>query len=155
MRDPIDLLTPPTAGPDPEQRGRVLAATLGELRRRRRGRRERLVGALAAAVAAAVVLFAVAPPLPRTERLGQPIEHSAVEPRPADVEWTALDHPEQAKQLYREAGRRYVEEGDFAGAVRSYGGALDAGTADDLEATAEDDWLLAAIKIARRKESEP
>ena len=154
MRDPIDLLTPTTAGPDPEQRGRVLAATLGELRCRRRGRRERLVAALAAAVAAAVVLFAVTP-LPRPERMRQRVDDSPVVQRPADVEWTALEHPEQAKDLYREAGRRYVAEGDFAGAVRSYGGALDAGTADDLEPVPDDDWLLSAIKLARMKEREP
>ena len=155
MTDLTDLLRPSPAGPDPQHRRRVLDATLGELRRQRRSRRERTVAALAAGLAAALVLFAVLPPASQTQRFHR-VEDVPEGKKTAasDVEWDALDRPEQAKALYRQAGERYVAEGDFAGAVRSYGGSLDAGTAEDLEATPDDDWLLAAIKIARKKESE-
>jgi hypothetical protein len=154
MLDPIDLLTPSSAGPDAQHRRRVLDATLGELRRRRRGRRERRVAALAAALAAALLLFAVLPP-PQTQRFRLVEDDVAKKTAAAiDVEWDALERPAEAKQLYRQAGERYVAEGDFAGAVRNYGGSLDAGTTEDLEPTPDDDWLLAAIKIARKKETE-
>jgi hypothetical protein len=155
MPDPIDLLIPSCGGPDPQHRRRVLDATLGELRRRRRGLRERKVAGVAAVLAASVALFAALPgPQPEPPRRVEappPVKAAAA----IDVEWDALDRPDEAKQLYRQAGERYVTEGDLAGAVRSYGGALDAGTAADLETTPDDDWLLAAIKIARKKETEP
>ena len=155
MPDPLDLLSPSSAGPDPQHRRHVLDATLGELRRRRRQRRERRLATIAAALAA-VVFFAVLPPVPQTRRALPFIENGPAvnATSAADVEWDALQRPDKAKELYRQAGERYVSEGDFAGAVRSYGGSLDAGTAEDLETNPDDDWLLAVIKIARKKESE-
>ena len=71
-----------------------------------------------------------------------------------ETEWQALELPGQARALYLQAGDRYMAEDDPAGAVRSYGGALDAGTTDDLEVSVEDNWLLMAIKLARKKENE-
>ncbi len=65
-------------------------------------------------------------------------------------EWQAFDARENRPELYLQAGRRYLEENqDYASALRCYTRALDTG---DLTVSAEDDWLLLALKIARRKE---
>jgi hypothetical protein len=151
MRDPLDLLTPHPAGLEPATKRHVFEATRSALRRRRTSR-ARTAAALAAALAAGLLLFAVIPAAPRIER---PTTRQEEEPTSAvALEWEALDRPDESKRLYRDAGERYVREGDLAGALRCYGGSLDAGTAEDLEADDGDDFLLMAIKIARKKESE-
>src|SRR4051794_20986825 len=139
MPDPIDLLAPPATDLEPATRRRVLDATLRELRGQRRNSRERATVALAAAMAAGLLLFALIPPAPQPRRSHSVVEPPTVEPpTPAVVlEWRAIDQPQKAKELYRQAGERYLEEGDYAGAVRSYGGSLDEGTAEDLEASPE------------------
>lgn len=158
MPDPIDLLAPPAAELEPATRRRVLDATLRELRGQRRNSRDRATAALAAAMAAGLLLFALIPPAPQAKRSDSIVEQPIVAPpTPAVVlEWRAIEseQPEKAKDLYRQAGERYLEEGNYAGAVRSYGGSLDEGTAEDLEASPEDDYLLMALKLARKKESE-
>jgi hypothetical protein len=113
--------------------------------------------ALAAALAACLLLFALVPPPPEAKRVRPAAvgERPAAQPEPAlALEWKALDRPQEAKRLYRQAGERYLEEEDYAGAVRCYGGALDAGAAEDLEVAPDDDYLLLAIKLARKKETE-
>ena len=71
-----------------------------------------------------------------------------------DLEWRALDEPAEAPVLYREAGNRYLAADDPADAVRCYGNALDSGSPEANEVKDDDNWLLMAIKIARRKEAE-
>jgi hypothetical protein len=157
MREPCDLLAPHPDRLEPATRRRVLDATLGELRRLRAARRVRATTALAATLAACLLLFALVPPPPQA----RPVRPAAVGERPPQqpepalaLEWQALDRPQEAKRLYFQAGERYFQEQDYAGALRCYGGALDAGTAEDLEAAPDDDYLLLAIKLARKKEAE-
>jgi hypothetical protein len=58
-------------------------------------------------------------------------------------------------ELYRRAGDRYLEESaDPRSALRCYTQALDEGSREDLEISAEDSWLLMALKMDRRKEKE-
>ena len=72
----------------------------------------------------------------------------------ADLEWQAIDEPAAAAGLYRTAGNRYLEGDDPANAVRCYGNALDADPTDVNEMKDDDNWLLMAIKLARRKEAD-
>ncbi len=44
------------------------------------------------------------------------------------------------------------EEADPQSALRCYAAALDEGKPDDLNVSADDSWLLMAIKNARKKE---
>src|SRR5262245_2693365 len=156
MHDPIDLLQPAPAALDSELKRRVFDASVGELRTQRRRQRQRSVVALVFALAAGLMLFTLIPSAPqgkraRAERDDRPVRKftSAVA-----IEWQALDRPEESKQLYLLAGDRYLKEDDHAGAIRSYGSALDAGTSEELEVSADDDWLLMAIKLARKKEND-
>jgi hypothetical protein len=155
MNDPLDLLRPTPAALDESLRRRVFARTVQELRRQRRRQRIQAVAALAA-LAAAVLLLVTWLPAPQNGQRGRirPIEPPAAAPESAvALEWQALDRPAEATRLYKQAGDRYLEEDDLESALRSYGGALDAGAAD-LDVDSDDSWLLMAIKLARKKESE-
>src|SRR5262245_11402465 len=116
MRDPIDLLTPPTAGLEPATKRRVLDATLRELHRQRRNSRVRATAALATGMAAGLLLFALIPPAPVVEPPRPLTQEQSSEPTSAvALEWLALDRPREAKRFYKTAGERYVQEGDFTG----------------------------------------
>jgi hypothetical protein len=142
--------------PDPISRRRLLDETTRELRRQRRRRRFSSIGSLVGAYAAGILtVFALHPP-------PMPVEHErSVAARPirvmdsvVDLEWRALDEPAEAPVLYREAADRHLAEGDPANAVRCYGNALDSASPEATEVKDDDNWLLMAIKIARRKEAE-
>ncbi len=157
--DPLDaLLAPPTARPDEAFRRRVLGRTVGVLRRRRIVRWLTRSAALAACYAAGVLTaYALrpAPPPPQVVHvLAPPAPPAPAGPAPAlSQEWEAVDHPDQAAELYRAAGDRYLaEEADPRAAVRCYGNALSAGQAEDLTIGPGDSWLLMAIKDARQRE---
>jgi hypothetical protein len=150
-----ELLGPPTLPPDDRLRDRLRERSAGAVRWRRRRRQLVRVAVLAAFFAAGLWTGhrpAPTPPVPVVaERAARPLPESEM---PALVlEWEALDGAQDRALRYRVAGDRYLaEEGDLASAVRCYGGALDAGTAADLDVSPDDNWLLMVIKDARKKE---
>jgi hypothetical protein len=86
----------------------------------------------------------------------------APEPLPSDgkvssalaLEWQAIDSPERRAELYRRAGDLYLQENnDVPSALRCYRGALAAGTEKDWTFSPDDNWLLAAAKQERQKET--
>lgn len=144
-------------------RQKVLAETNRVLRRRRRVRQFARAAGLAACVALALFgmrrLITPTPPTPSgvAERSSSPnarATFSDSDLSPAVLEWRALDSPNRQAELFRRAGDRYLAEGeDLQAALRCYGNALDAGSADDQKPAASDSWLLMAIKDARQKEN--
>jgi hypothetical protein len=69
------------------------------------------------------------------------------------LEWRALDGSEHQTEQYRQAGAQYLkDESDPQSALRCYGQALDAGGEPGLAVRPDDDWLLMALKGARKKE---
>jgi hypothetical protein len=69
------------------------------------------------------------------------------------LEWQALEAPAGRPALYRRAADCYLnDEADPQSALRCYAAALDEAGPDDLDLSAEDSWLLMAIKNARKKE---
>ena len=69
----------------------------------------------------------------------------------AALEWRAFDEANAA--LYRQAGERYLrEDADPYAAVRCYRQSLDAAGPDALAVSADDDFLLMALKDARQRE---
>ena len=89
-----------------------------------------------------------------TKEHPKPAEKSAEPPASAvAAEWQAFDQPKQRAALYRQAGDRYLdEERDPAAALRCYTLALQDASDQDLAVSADDSWLLMALKEARRKE---
>ena len=156
--DPLEaLLRPPSpAVPDAVSRRRLLDETTRELRRRRKRRRLSSIASLVGAYAAGILtVFAIQPPaVPAVRERPVAAWSIAVMDSGADLEWRALDEPAEAPVLYREAGNRYLAADDPADAVRCYGNALDSGSPEANEVKDDDNWLLMAIKIARRKEAE-
>ncbi len=156
--DPFDDLLRPVspAVPDASSRRRWLDGTTRELRRQRRLRRFSSIGSLIGAYAAGLLtVCAVWPPEPPLERDKPAIARTIRDmDSVVDLEWRALDEPAEAPALYREAGNRHLADADPANAVRCYGNALDSATPETAEVKDDDNWLLMAIKIARRKEAE-
>jgi hypothetical protein len=143
----------------------VLEQTLGVLRRRRRLRRLATVAALAACFLGGVLAmrFFGSPVVPPTSEQREEIVQRQPEPnfpltsspKSADsalaLEWQALDSPTRRPDLDRKAGDRYLTENlDARSALRCYDRALDGNA--DLTVSADDSWLLMAIKDARQKE---
>jgi hypothetical protein len=152
MNDPLDdLLTPSPAPPGEPLRRELLGRTTRALRWRRRRRHL----AFAACVAGLFALCLVPPPEEPPAPPPRPVEVAAqpADVAPAVLEWRALDRPEDAAALYREAADRYLEAGDASDALRCYANAIDKG--DTLDVTTDDSWLLIAIKHARKKELNP
>ena len=152
-----DLLRPGSpVVPDAVSRRRLLDETTREVRRQRRRRRFASIGSLVGAYAAGILtVFAFHPPDMPSER-ERPIAARTIQVMDsgADLEWRAIDEPAEAPVLYREAGNRHLADSDPANAVRCYGNALDSATPESTEVKDDDNWLLMAIKIARRKEAE-
>jgi hypothetical protein len=140
-------------------RSRLLVQTLRLLRWLRWRQRLALAAALAACYLAGVwTVYAVRPaPQPASvaeaARQEPPTPHSSPRPAARALEWQALDGKGPAPDLYRQAGSQYLsDEVDPRSAARCYGQALDQGGDEDLTISPTDDWLLIAIKQARRKE---
>ena len=154
---PLDyLLRTPSAVPDAVSRRRLFDETTRELRRQCRRRRFASIGSLVGTYAAGILtVFALHPPEMPFER-EKPVAARTIKVMDsgADLEWLALEEPAEAPVLYREAGNRHLADSDPASAVRCYGNALDAGSPEAAEVKDDDNWLLMAIKIARRKEAE-
>jgi len=155
--EPIDdLLRIAPLVPDAISRRRLLDETTRELRRQRRKRRLTSIASLVGAYAAGILtVFAFqSPDVPVLRERPVAARTNRVMDSVVDLEWRPLDEPAEAPVLYREAGNRHLADGDPADAVRCYGNALDAGSAETNEVKDDDNWLLMAIKIARRKEAE-
>jgi hypothetical protein len=133
---------------------------------RQRSRQRRLVWITAAAAAVLIMLVsgvlllkhhnapedvpgvrspvAVDTPLPDTLATDAPA---------ADIERVGeISSPGHRAVLYRRAGDRYLDDADPQDALRCYTQALDDGSEADLQVSAEDSWLLMALKIDRNKE---
>jgi hypothetical protein len=164
-RDPLDdLLARPGPVDAAALRQAILAQTSRRLRRVRRLRRLALAGALAACYAAGLLtMHLLAPaaasdpvaPVVENQKQETPPEAPTVAVAPAAVERQAETAPDPERaSLLRQAGDRYLtEESDPEAALRCYGKALDAGSADDTKFSPDDNWLLMAIKNAREKEA--
>lgn len=165
--DPVEkfLQAPPARGESPPWRGALLDQTVKVLRRRRVWRRLGALAGLAACFVAGVVARhywpqPAPPPGPvEVAKVPAPIEEPppaapTTEPlSPLDLEWLAFDNPKDRAALYRQAGDRYlVELRDFASALRCYSQALNAASEAELAISPDDNWLVMALKDARRKE---
>jgi hypothetical protein len=151
MSDPCDLLTPaPSAADDPTRREELLHRTLGVLRRRRRLRRAAWAAALAACYAAGVLTAHWLRPAPQPAP-----EMVRTEPQPAPPKVDPpppVPDPDPTRTLVRAADNLLVEKADPLSALRCYTKALDQGGADALTVSANDTYLMMAIKDARQKE---
>ena len=140
--DDLDnLLAPP-----PAEAAALPPATLGVLWRRRWGRRGLTAGALAAAFAAGALFW----PRPAPTTTPEPTVAHVPAPRPVEP----LSPPPSLVQRLRSDGDALAARGDYAGALRYYREALDAGTPADREVSADDNWLLIALKHDFQKETD-
>jgi hypothetical protein len=166
--DPLDgMLRPPSSLDNEMLRQSIYARTRRMLHRRRRVRQFAYAAALLVSFAAGAVAMRMtisgergrvsAPSAaPReTQALGALTRPRSPLPddTPLEREWLAFDSTAHRGELYRQAGDRYLtDENDLQSALRCYGNALDNGTEQDLTISADDNWLLMAIKDARQKE---
>jgi hypothetical protein len=154
-----DLLAPPAPPSDlTPLREQILRHTTRRLRIRRYLRRVAFATALAACWAGGMLtmrwLSPMAPPaLPIVQTQSAPVEPQPEAPPALTLEWQAFDSKEKQAELYRTAAAAYLnEEHDPLSAVRCYGQALDAAPEQTQTISTDDDWLLMAIKDARKKE---
>jgi hypothetical protein len=166
--DPLEgLLHPPSVPPESETlRQAVYTRTRRVLRRRRLLRQFAYAAALLVSFAAGLlVMWMTSPARSASKELPSPAR-SASKGTPSTEkapclrcglakEWDAFDSDERRGELYRQAGDAYMEdEYDPQSALRCYMNALDHGTKQDLTISADDNWLLMAIKDARQKEND-
>jgi hypothetical protein len=135
----------------------LLRRTRRVLRRRLWLRRAGVAAALAACFAAGLFTGRLGNepvPVPETHPAPQAQAHSepATAATAAVLEWQAVDSKEPRADLYRQAGDRYEDDGDYQSALRCYRGALGAGSDKDLAIAPDDSWLLMVLKDARQKE---
>ncbi len=160
-----DLLTPSPPPPDlAPLREQILRRTTRRLRARRYLRRVALVAALAACWVGGMFTMrwlSPAPPPPPPSIVQQPAPPVPAPPKanPAPSalaqEWQAIDsdRAQERDDLSRRAGDAYLQqEHDPLSAVRCYGRALDAAPEQAAATSSDDEWLLMAIKNARKKE---
>jgi hypothetical protein len=171
--DPLDdLLRPSNASGNETLRRQLLERTTRVLRGRRRRRLVAYAAALAVCyVAGLLTVYCFGPrPIERIEIVQKSpgAEPSPVQSQPAPVapvvpvakpssavaaEWKAFDSDQHRRELYRQAGDRYLtEDADPASALRCYGQALNGSSDKDLAISANDDYLLMLVKNARQKE---
>ncbi|HZU38658.1 MAG TPA: hypothetical protein VFA18_22215 [Gemmataceae bacterium] len=159
------FLEAPLPAGNPELRSKLLVQTTGVVRRRRYVRRAGLVATLAACYLAGMLTMrwtAPGPPPPEVAKLEpkqltpkaaeRPSTHARTEETAVAMEYRALDSSTGRAALYRQAGDRYEQNGDMASAVRCYRNAVKEDSASNLTISADDDWLLMALKEAKRKE---
>jgi hypothetical protein len=149
---------PPPA--DPDLRQRLLWQTTRLLRSRVWGGRLLLAGLLATCYLAGVLTTRLATgtpdhtdPTPTTPQVTPTPPAIAEASTPALLEERAFDSVDERSALYRRAGDRYAaEQGDWESALRCYRNSLDVATEKDLEVSPGDNWLLMALKEARKQE---
>lgn len=148
-----ELLQPdPLVQQDPILREQLGKRTLREVRWQRRRRRLTAIASLVGAYAAGVLtVLAIRPPeLSAPTSIRHPLVVQVKESL-VDLECRALEQPEKAQQLYKTAGDRYLAEDDPANAARCYGNSVGAAP-EDTQLNPDDNWLLMAIKLSRRKD---
>jgi hypothetical protein len=170
MADPLDDFLDKGFACDPNDglKEAVRLRTTRVLRGRRRVRRLAIVGLAAACYLAGVATMWLLPPrLPVVADMAAKavvIAENKIEPppqekppeRPEIYEFEAQTAPpgERYAQL-RKAGDLYLEQAhDYASALRCYGQAFDAGGVQALAFSPDDNWLVMAIKNARKKEKD-
>ncbi len=161
-RDSLEeLLGPPAPADAALLRRGVLVTTLGQQRRRRGLRRGALVSGLAACFLAGMVtmwlLASAAPPVTVVVQDTSPNAAQAPPPRTHDPgPKPDVDRPTNAGQaaaLLAAGDRCLNDAGDPEAALRCYRRALDAASREESRFSADDNWLLMAIKNAREKEA--
>lgn len=166
LSDPLEVLLQPVASDDPVGiRERLREATSRFVGRRRVIRRLALAAAIAACLLAAASIWYFAWPahhsLPNQPLIAdlpwpaQPLPAEVVdELTPLALEWRAFDSQDNRVAAYFLAGNKYLEaSNDLESALRCYRQALDSCTEEELEITPDDNWLVASLKNARRKEN--
>jgi hypothetical protein len=172
MMDPLEELLRPAAdeGDLSALKQKLLGRTLDLLPGRRRWRGAVLAGALAAsfllgALAMGLLnhLWASSDPPAQADQVPPPKELPAprtptrtVAKAPATAlakEWDAFDSKDRRAQRFARAGDQYLQEDqDLGSALRCYRQALAAASPTELAVQPEDNWLVMALKTARRKE---
>jgi hypothetical protein len=165
------MLAPAPATKDlTDLKDKLLDRTLAMLPARRRWRRLAMAGALAACFAAGMLtMWLLRPGLaaadPSGPAQGQPARESpltrplAQEDKGSTTalakEWQAFDSTEERIKRFVQAGDQYLQEGeDLDGALRCYRQAVASASPDQLAVEPTDNWLVMALKTARRKEIE-
>ncbi|MCI0380531.1 MAG: hypothetical protein L0215_23335 [Gemmataceae bacterium] len=161
-RDPLDFLDTQPAAP-PDLREALWQNTARLLRRKLWRRRLQTAAALAACVLAGMGIMWLLQPRPKPEIIVQRIEvpqkpFAEEKPQPTRetavaLEWRAFDSSENRGALYFQAGHRYLDDhGDMQSALRCYRLAFE--TDPELAQITDpgDNWLVVALKNARRKE---
>ncbi len=164
--DPLENMLHPPSPPESEAlRQTVYLRTRRVLRRRRFVRQCAYAAGLLLSFAAGLLVMrvttrpATVPDLSARSASKGEVQPSDKPPTPPDEsalarEWRAFDSDDRRGELYRQAGDSYMEkEYDPQSALRCYTNALDHGTKQDLTISADDNWLLMAIKDARQKEN--
>ena len=171
--DPIDEFLGQGTGSETNDRLRlnVFQKTSRVLRRRRWLRRTGLATGLGACYAAGILTMWLASSPFSPGRAGsvsdrrsaegeQPAGNHLDDPLPPPqqpesalaMEWHALDSTEPRPDLFRQAGDQYMAADDLESAMRCYRGALDSASPEELEISANDNWLLIELKKAKQKE---
>lgn len=160
-----DLLGGSAPPADERLRRQILLQTTAVLHRRQR--RRRIGFALAIAAGILLLLGSIAWFRPRMSEpappVPQPTPDLAQTPTTPELAGDApaaliervgeTSASELRAKLYRRAGDRYLEvNADVDAALRCYTLALDDGDDDDLKVSADDSWLLMALKLDRQKE---
>jgi hypothetical protein len=164
-----DLLGPPPQNDDMSRlKGQLLDQTLALLPASRRWRRLASAAALAACFALGMMTMWLIRPGPPAE--GRPaMAHQSPtgdKSTPADAkrlekgpdtalakEWQAFDSKQRRADLFVQAGDQYLQEGDDVdSALRCYRQGLASASPQQLTVQSTDNWLVMALKTARRKE---
>ena len=166
LPDPLKEFLHPTAHAELDGlRERLRGATSRCVRRRLVIRRLAFAASIAACFLAAASLLYFIWPASRSQPEQTPIADAAqpFDPAIADLveqlppvalEWQAFDSQDNRAAAYFLAGDKYLEAGnDLESALRCYSQALDACTEAELEIASDDNWLVASLKNARRKEN--
>jgi hypothetical protein len=173
FQDGLNLLDGRRVTGNEALRAAVLAQTIRIVRRRRILRRVAFVGGLAACYLAGLVTTWAAlsgsgsardtVQAAKTSRSALPTGPSPSEQGAASkagisataLEWRAFDSHERRRELFRQAGDRYLQQaGDLKSAVRCYRQSLQGALASDLTIKPDDSWLLMALKQAKQKEKQ-
>jgi hypothetical protein len=150
--DPLDeLLRRPPAGPaDNALADRALAQTLPVLGRRRLLRRASWTLALAGCYLAGLTTMGLWQWAQQAPELGAPMVSE-----PASVPETRMvERPKTPFERLRDAGNEaWRRQGDIERAIRLYAQAIEVATPEELRiSTADDNWLLMALKQDRVEE---